>query len=175
MPQQIEAAFVETALYAAGRTLMALPATGTRPAGFRSGMPEFLRDVEDLKHAETHYRVPVPPPAAISAMEQALSWISLLPGITDLEIKIRRLVCARCLISPRTDRNLYSWKRLGDVFGCSDKTAKTRWIDAVATITAALNRPGLCAVSGGPAPDPIKWTRRPSRISLSDAAKLVAV
>ncbi len=130
-----------------------------------------------LRAEPSRSRVPVPPPAAISAMDQALSWIRLLPGDTDLEVKTRKLVWARLLVSPRTDRNLYSWKRLGDMLGCTDKTAKTRWIDAVAGITAALNRPGFCLAAGGRVgltPDRIQWTRRPARISLAAAAELVS-
>lgn len=184
MRQQFEASAVEAALYAAGRTLMALPARGCRPAGFRCSMPDILPQAlaaefgaDYLLRAEpSRSRVPVPPPAAISAMDQALSWIGLLPGATDLEVKTRQLVWARCLVSPRTDRNLYSWKQLGEMLGCSDKTAKTRWIDAVAVITARLNQPGFCTASGGkvgPAPDRIMWTRRPARISSAAAAELV--
>ena len=148
---------------------MALRVGGCWPAGFRSGMPEFLRELEDMKYAETGFAVPVPAPAKVSSMDRAFTWIRLLPAKTETEIMLRKLVWARCLVSPRTDRPIYSWKRLGEVIGCSENTAKTRWIDAVARITAALNRPGFCVAAGGmvgPGFDTVNWSRRPARVRM---------
>jgi hypothetical protein len=141
-PEQVEAA-----LYAAGLTLMALRVSGCWPAGYRSNMPEYLREPGDKAEAEFTPAQPIP--SAVSAMDRALAWIKLLPGGTEYQIRVRRLVLARCLVSPRTEAPVFGWRKLGIQFGCSHMHAKTLWIDAVATITAALNRPGLCVAAGG--------------------------
>lgn len=138
--QHYQSEQIEALLYQAGRTLMALRVSGCWPSGHRSGMPECLRDPEDMRYAETEYSPAAPSPSQVSAMDLALGWISLLPAATEAQVRIRKLVWARCLVSPRSDRPIYSWARLGRMLGLSENTAKTRWIDAVAEITAKANR-----------------------------------
>jgi hypothetical protein len=176
MEQPYTAEQVQALLYEAGRALMALRVPGCWPSAIRSGMPECLRDAEDLRYAEAEFTPAQPSPRQVSAMDRSLSWIRLLPGQTEVEINVRKLVWARCLVSPRTDRPIYSWKRLGDMVGCTENTAKTRWLRALDLITVALNRPGYCAKSGGviPKPDTVQWTRRPSRIKPTWAVLEVA-
>lgn len=140
---------VETRLYEAGRALIALRVAGCWPAGYRSSMPEFVREVvESYGRGEADFR-PSPPSARdISAMDQALSWVKLLPGHNSDQVRTRRLVCARMLCSPRSDRPLYSWRRLGEMLGVSHTSAKTTFLLAVSAITAELNRPGFCTRLG---------------------------
>ena len=136
---------VETRLYEAGRSLVALRVSGLRPATYRSGMPDFQREVvESYNVASADYRVSPPTAREIDAMDQALTWIQLLPGSNTDEMRVRKLVGARILCSPKTDRPFYSWRQLGKEIGASHTTAKTLFLDAVSTITRALNRPGLC-------------------------------
>jgi hypothetical protein len=56
-------------------------------------------------------------------MDQALAWIPLIP--VDRYV-LRRVVGARCLISPMTDRHLYTWRRLALAVG-ADQKAIQRW------------------------------------------------
>ena len=136
---------VELRLYEAGRALIALRVSGCWPAGFRSSMPELVREVvESYGRGEVEFRPSPPTAREISAMDQALSWIKLLPGRNSDEVRTRRLVCARMLCSPRSDRPLYSWRRLGEMLGVSHTSAKTAFLSAVSVITAELNRPGFC-------------------------------
>ena len=142
-------ATVEAALYRAGRALLALDVGTVWPSGFRSSMPEMLREaIVAYGHVRATFRVSPPSSSEISAMDQACSWLGLLPGDKHGVI-LRRVVGARMLVDPRTDRPLYSWRRLGAAIGCSHVHAKTLWLEATTAIARRLDAPGLCAASGG--------------------------
>jgi hypothetical protein len=124
---------------------MALRIGGCWPAQIRSGMPEYARDPADMAHAEAEYVPPQPLAAQVSLMDRVLTghdaWITRLPGKTEAEVRIRKLVWARSLVSPRNEQPVCSWRRLGKQFGCSDHHAKTQFIRAIDLITDRLNRP----------------------------------
>lgn len=146
-PGEFTADYVAAALERAGRTLLSLPITGARPAGFRSNMPEVVRDItEAYGYNDEMIRAPAPSPRAISEMDQVLGWVSLIP--VD-KFVIRRVVQCRALINPLTGRHLYSWARVGKQLRCDFRAAQRWYAEGIATIVSRLNQPGLCALAGG--------------------------
>jgi hypothetical protein len=139
---------IEARLEHAGAVLLALPATGTRPAGYRCGMPPIVRELSESYGWEpSRIRPPVPSPGDIDRMDEALNWLSLIPA--DRYV-LRRIVAARCLIAPLTGRHLYSWRQLGRVLG-ADHRAVQRWhADGIRCIARGL-RGVTSAVSASPA------------------------
>ena len=147
MEQLHTAETVEARLLDAGRTLMALWVGGTRPAGYRSAMPEFVRVFEeDVRYQRTAMPVLPPAPRAISAMDQTLSWIGLLPRD---RVVMRRVVGLRMLCRPHDTRPLFSWRRIGADLHASHEAVRQWHEQAVEVIVVALNLPGLCRLSGG--------------------------
>jgi Domain of unknown function (DUF6362) len=127
--------YVQERLRQAGLSLLSIAVPGTRPAGYRGYWPEIPGQICDDTQAS--------PPSArqITEMDEALGWISLIPLA---EVKLRQLVGARALTSPRTDEPIYSFRMLGDRLGVTDVTAQKWWLKGLRIITAALNRPLLC-------------------------------
>jgi hypothetical protein len=56
-------------------------------------------------------------------MDEALDWI---PRIPQSRFVLRRIVGARALISPVTERHLFPWRRLAALLG-ADHKAIQRW------------------------------------------------
>lgn len=146
-PGDFTTEFVVASLEEAGRTLLSLSIRGARPAGYRSNMPEIVREaVEAYGYSEETLRPPTPSSRAISDMDWILGWVSLIP--TD-KFVMRRIVHARSLINPISGRHIYSWRKLAIFLRC-DRDAAQRWhAHGIATIVARLNQPGLCALAGG--------------------------
>src|SRR4051794_18494394 len=138
---------IEARLAHAGATLLALPATGTRPAGFRCGMPPIVREYPQPYGWEpASMRPPIPSPSDIDAMDEALGWLGLIPR--DRYV-LRRIVAARCLVAPLTGRHLHSWRQLGRVLG-ADHRAVQRWhADGIRCIARALAQGAVQAARCG--------------------------
>lgn len=135
----------------AGRTLLALPNTGPSTRLVQSGM-EWVRDAsEQYSHDRARIRPAFPTAIEITRMDQALAWIPLIP---PGKYVLRRVVGARCLINPLTDRHLFSWRRLGQAIGADHKAVK-RWhaqgIDLIVTLLNA-QRPPLTTARATPPP-----------------------
>lgn len=110
-------------LEAAGRTLLALPMSGHR-LGVRSGGLEFMREaIEAYGWSGVTVRPAAPSAKAITQMDEALSWLSLIPGD---QLVVRRVVGCRALVHPVTGRHLHSWRALGAVLGVNHHQAR-RW------------------------------------------------
>ena len=78
---------------------------------------------ESYGWSEQRMRPPIPSAARISEMDEILGWISLIP----LErYVLRRIVGARSLVHPLTEKHLFPWRRLGTVLG-ADHKAIQRW------------------------------------------------
>jgi hypothetical protein len=149
VPGEFTPEFVVAALEEAGRTLLALPITGVRPAGYRCNMPEVVRQFHESYGTDpVPLRAPTPSSKAISAMDVVLNWISLIPADRFV---IRRVVQCRALTNPITGKHLYTWSRLGVHLHCDYRAAQRWHAEGIATIVARLNQPGLCAAAGGPA------------------------
>ena len=126
----------------AGRTLLALPRTGYTTA-LRQSRLEIVRLAGELYPAEPgqHLRPAMPEAGAITRMDEAFGWLALIPA--DRYV-LRRILGARALVDPLTERHLHSWRRLGTLLG-ADHRAIQRWHgDAIALIAAALA--GGCAL-----------------------------
>ena len=134
-------------LEAAGRTLLALPGTGYS-TGLRVSRLEIVQSALAAFGTECGpVRAAVPSAAAISQMDEALGWIALIPVETVARGRpgggnvLRRIVGARALVGPITERHIYSWRRLGSVLGADHKAVQRWHAQAIDLIVGALNRP----------------------------------
>ncbi len=120
---EIDADFVIYRLEEAGATLLALPGTGWTTR-LRTSSLEIVRTaLESYGWTETRIRPPVPSSEKITRMDEAMGWLPLIP--IDRYV-IRRVVGARSLVHPVTDRYLFPWRRLGAALG-ADHKAVQRW------------------------------------------------
>jgi len=135
--QPIDAEFVIYRLEEAGATLLALPGTGWTTK-LRSSSIEIVRTaVENYGWTEMRIRPPVPSAEKITRMDEAMGWIGVIP----LErYVLRRIVGARSLVHPITERHLFPWRRLGAVLGADHKAVKSWHGQAIDMIVAALRR-----------------------------------
>ena len=70
-------------------------------------------------------------------MDEALAWIALIPRERHV---LRRIVGARSLVSPVTERHLFSWRRLGGVLGADHKAVQRWHAQAIGMVVAALRQ-----------------------------------
>ncbi len=119
----LDASWVVARLEEAGRTLLALPGTGYSTRLRTSSLDIVRTAMEAYGGAGGRVRPSIPSAAHITRMDEALGWIPMIPQ--DRYV-LRRIVGARCLVSPMTDRPLYSWRKLGDLLG-ADHKAVQRW------------------------------------------------
>lgn len=117
-------AYVVARLEEAGHTLLCMPHSGPSTR-LRSSSLEVLRAAGELAEAmpSKRVRLPVPSAAKIVAMDEAWTWLGLIPN--DRYV-LRRIVGARSLVSPTTEKHLFSWRRVGALIG-ADHRAVQRW------------------------------------------------
>ncbi|MBV9654388.1 MAG: hypothetical protein JOZ42_07460 [Acetobacteraceae bacterium] len=121
----------------AGTTLLSLPPSGYTTK-LRTSSLEMVRSVaEGYGWTEKRVRPPVPSAAKITRMDEALSWVRFIP---DENYVLRRIVGARSLVSPITERYLFTWRRLGTLLGADHKAIQRWHAQGIAIIVAALNR-----------------------------------
>ena len=119
----VDADFVRYRLEEAGSTLLALPRTGWS-TGLRTSSLDIVRTaLESYGWTTSRIRPAVPPAERITRMDEAMAWIGLIP--LDRYV-LRRIVGARSLVHPITERHLFPWRRLGAVLG-ADHKAVQRW------------------------------------------------
>lgn len=122
----------------AGATLLALPNTGYTTRLRTSGLEIVRAAAEGYGWTEKRVRPAVPSAAHITRMDEALGWIPLIP--LDRYV-LRRIVGARALVHPITQRHMFSWRRLGELLG-ADHKAIQRWhaqgIDMIVGVLNAL-------------------------------------
>lgn len=139
----VDADLVIVRLEEAGSTLLALPGTGFSTT-MRAGSIEILRAaLENYTWDEKSVRPAVPSAARISRMDQAMQWISLIPQDRYM---LRRIVGARSLVNPVTERHLFSWRRLAGVIRADHKAVQRWHAQGIDLIVAAINR-GLIKAS----------------------------
>jgi hypothetical protein len=121
----------------AGATLLALPGSGWT-THMRTSSVEIVRSaLESYGWTAARIRPAVPSAEKVDRMDEAMSWLSLIP---QQNYALRRVVGARSLVHPITDRHLFTWRRLGAAMG-ADHKAVQRWHgQGVELIVAALNR-----------------------------------
>lgn len=134
-PRQIDAPFIVYRLEEAGATLLALPGTG-----YSTRMKASHLDV--VQEAQAAYgweagkiRPPVPSASRITRMDEAMGWIALIPKERYV---LRRIVGARSLVSPITERHLFSWRRLGGVLGADHKAVQRWHVQGIDMLVAAV-------------------------------------
>ncbi len=134
----LDAAAVILRLEECGRTLLALPA-----GGYSTKMRSFNLDV--VRSAVEAYgweggtlRPAVPSAQHISRMDVALRWVQCIPQ--DRYV-LRRIVGARSLVNPLTDKHLFPWRRLGTMLGADHKAVQRWHAQGIDLIVAALNGP----------------------------------
>lgn len=133
----INATYVTWRLEEAGASLLALPATGWSTR-LRSSTLDIVRSAaEGYGWTEGRLRPPIPSAAKITRMDEALGWIAHIP--LDRYV-LRRIVGARSLVHPLSDRHLFSWRRLGAVLGADHKAVQRWHKDGIRIIVAALAR-----------------------------------
>jgi hypothetical protein len=132
----LDAATVIQRLEECGRTLLALPA-----GGYSTKMRSFNLDV--VRSAVEAYgweggklRPAVPSAAHITRMDVALRWVQLIPQ--DRYV-LRRIVGARSLVNPLTDKHLFPWRRLAATLGADHKAVQRWHAQGIDIIVAALN------------------------------------
>jgi Domain of unknown function (DUF6362) len=119
----IDADFIIYRLEEAGATLLALPSSGYSTQLRTSSLEIVRTSLEAYGWSEARVRPAVPSAERIDRMDEAMGWISLIP--LDRYV-LRRVVGARSLVHPITDRHLYPWRRLGRALG-ADHKAVQRW------------------------------------------------
>ncbi|HBK07841.1 MAG TPA: hypothetical protein DDZ81_18640 [Acetobacteraceae bacterium] len=135
---EIDADYVVYRLEEAGATLMALPGTGWSTR-LRTSSLEIVRTaLEAYGWGEARIRPPVPSADKITRMDEAMGWIPLIP--LDRYI-LRRVVGARSLVHPITDRHLFPWRRLGKALGADHKAIQRWHTQGIGIIVAALKAP----------------------------------
>ena len=118
----------------AGRTLLALPNTGPSTRLVQSGL-DWVRDAGGTPRGRL--RPPIPSPADITDMDEALAWIPLIP---QDRVVLRRIVGARSLVDPLNERHLYSWRRLALAVGADHKAVRRWHTQGIALILRCLAR-----------------------------------
>jgi len=149
---------VVTRLEAAGRTLMALPDRGPSTR-LRSSALEVLRSALEIEEAMPGAKLRLAHPSGpdIDAMDVAWGWLGLIPP--DRHV-LRRIVGARALVHPATDRHVFTWRRLGGLLGADHKAVQRWHAEGIARIVLGLTRSANVTVRGLPRP-----VRRGTRVT----------
>lgn len=133
---EIDADYVVYRLEEAGATLLALPDTGYSTR-LRTSSLEIVRTaLETYGWTEARIRPAVPSAEKITRMDEAMNWIPLIPLERHV---LRRVVGARSLVHPITDRHLFAWRRLGKALGADHKAVQRWHAQGIAMIVSALN------------------------------------
>jgi hypothetical protein len=122
-PTITDPAYVIARLEKAGSTLLALPGTGWSTKLRMSSLDIVRTAIESYGWTDQRVRPPVPSAAAITDMDEVLGWISFIPVERYV---LRRIVGARSLVHPVTEKYLFPWRRLGAALG-ADHKAVQRW------------------------------------------------
>ena len=120
---EIDADFVVYRLEEAGATVLALPGSGWTTRLRTSSIDIVRTALDSYGWSSDRIRPPAPSSEKITRMDEAMSWLSLIP---QERYVLRRVVGARSLVHPITDRHLFPWRRLGAALG-ADHKAVQRW------------------------------------------------
>lgn len=135
-PYDIDADFVVYRLEEAGATVLALPGSGWTTR-MRSSSIEIVRTaLESYGWTNARIRPAAPSSEKITRMDEAMSWLSLIPREKYV---LRRVVGARSLVHPITDRHLFPWRRLGAALGADHKAVQRWHAQGIDMIVKGLN------------------------------------
>lgn len=131
-----DAKLVIARLEDAGRTLLALPSSGWTTR-LRITQHDVVRSaLEGYGWANQPVRPAVPSAAHITGMDEAFGWLQL---IAQDRYVLRRIVGARALVHPISERHLYSWRRLAGLLGADHKAVQRWHANGIDLIVDALN------------------------------------
>ena len=119
----------------AGATLLALPGASYSTRMRKSPLEIVRTAIEAYGWNPEQIRRSVPSVEKIDRMDEAMAWIPMIPQ--DRYV-LRRVVGARSLVHPITDRHLFPWRRLGAVPGADHKAVQRWHAQGIALIVAAL-------------------------------------
>jgi len=136
-PAPIDGPFVIARLEEAGATLLALPGTGWTTKLRESPLEIVRTAIENYGWSDKRLRPAVPSAARITRMDEVMGWITLIP--LDRYV-LRRIVGARSLVSPTTDRHLFPWRRLAATLGADHKAVQRWHQQGIDMIVVALKR-----------------------------------
>ena len=130
-----DAAYVIRRLEEAGAALLALPHSGYTTR-MKSSSLEIVRSAaEAYGWTGARVRPPVPQADTISRMDEAMGWLRLVP---EDRYVLRRIVGARSLVHPLTERHLFPWRRLGAALGADHKAVQRWHAEGIDLIVLAL-------------------------------------
>jgi hypothetical protein len=137
--EPFDAEMVICRLEEAGASLLSIPGTGWSTK-LRSSSLDIVRTaVESYGWTASRIRPAIPSAERISRMDEAMSWLTLIP--VDRYV-LRRIVGARSLVHPVTERHLYPWRRLATALGADHKAVQRWHAQGIGLIVAELNRRG---------------------------------
>jgi hypothetical protein len=141
--QAMDADAVIDRLEEAGATLLALPGSGWSTR-LRTSSLEIVRTaIESYGWSTNHIRPPLPSPAQITRMDEAMGWISLIPVERYV---LRRIVGARSLVHPITGRYLFPWRRIAAAIGADHKAVQRWHAQGVEIVVEQLNKRPVASV-----------------------------
>ena len=118
--------YIKAKLESAGRTMMMLPATGTRPAQHRSGWPEILREFSDMIEAPKENTKPKMRATLeqMNDLEEVEDWIFALFRYTNEKgiPWVSKAVVMGMLHWPFSERRVFSWRKIGNKMGVTGQT-----------------------------------------------------
>jgi len=133
-----DTAGVVARLEEAGRTLLALPHRGYSPRLAQVRLDVIHDAMEAYGWTTARVRLPPPEPGAISRMDEAFSWLGLIP---QSRFVLRSIVAARALVHPISERHLFSWRKLGERLGADHKAIQRWHAEGIRLILAGLSVP----------------------------------
>lgn len=139
-PDTLDSDDVTYRLEEAGATLLALPGSEWKWRHHSASVDIMRTALESYGWSSDRVRPPAPGPEKIARMNEALSWLSLIP---QEKYVLRRVVGARSLVHPITDRHLFPWRRLGAALGADHKAVQRWHAQGIEMIVKALGR-GPC-------------------------------
>ena len=80
-------------------------------------------------------RPAIPAADKIDRMDEAMGWLTLIPRNRYV---LRRIVGARSLVHPISDRHLFSWRRLAAALGANHKAVQRWHANGIDIIAQAL-------------------------------------
>ncbi len=135
---RVDPEYVIYRLEEAGRTLLALPHAGysTRLKTSRHDIVQSAADSYGWTKMDARLRPAVPSAAHVTRMDEALDWIPMIP--LDRYV-LRRIIGSRALVSPITERHLFTWRRLGILLGADHKAIQRWHAQGIDLLVASLN------------------------------------
>ncbi|MBL4761270.1 MAG: hypothetical protein JKY93_01055 [Gammaproteobacteria bacterium] len=140
----VDEKYIKVIVESAGRTLTMLPNTGAWPAGYRSCWPEYIREWGDLIEAPKEFNPQRirPTVAQMNELETVEDWIVGLANHCRRRhrTEISRCVAAAMLHHPFIEgRRIYSFRKLGNMFGTSNHTVKKWYMEGLHIIANNVN------------------------------------